>query len=249
MARAGANVIAEALAEVRARIDRAARACGRDPSGVKLVAVSKTKPLEAIREAYAAGQRAFGENYAKELDEKALALADLRDIEWHFIGHLQTNKAKLVARAAHVVHTVDSTVLARELGRRLERLASDAGGTARVPMPVLIEVNVSGEAQKHGAAPSEIAEVMEAIRAQPTLALSGLMTMPPADDPVATRQVFETLGSLRALHGGVAALPELSIGMSHDLEIAVACGATLVRVGTAIFGARGGMRGGEAASG
>ena len=225
------SAIAASIAEVTGRIARAASACGRAPEAVKLIAVSKKKPAEAIREAYDAGQRAFGESYAQELAEKAVALADLTDLEWHFIGHLQTNKAKLVARAAHVVHTVGSEALARELGKR----AASAG---RSPLPVLIEVNVSGEAQKHGVAPSEIAEVMDAVRAQPALVLRGLMTMPPAGDAEVARGVFETLASLRSLHGGAAALPELSMGMSGDLEVAVASGATFVRVGTAIFGAR-----------
>jgi PLP dependent protein len=225
--------VASNLAEVRARIERAARAAGRDPSSVRLVAVSKTKPPDLVREAYAAGQRAFGENYAQELTGKAEALKDLADVEWHFIGHLQTNKARVVAGSAHFVHTVDSTALARELGKRASKEAR------AVPLPVLIEVNVGGEAQKAGAAPSEIDEVMRALAGQPSLALRGLMTVPPADDLATARQVFETLVSLRNLHGGASVLPELSMGMSHDLEVAVACGATLVRVGTAIFGARG----------
>ena len=225
--------IASALAEVRARIERSARAAGRDASLVKLVAVSKTKGPEAVREAYAAGQRAFGENYAQELATKAEALADLPGIEWHFIGHLQTNKARVVAKHAHVVHTVDSEALARELGKR----ASKEGRAAA--LPVLIEVSLGGEAQKAGATPSEIEDVMRAVEAQPSLALRGLMTIPPVDDLAAARRVFETLVSLRNLHGGPAVLPELSMGMTADLEVAVACGATLVRVGTAIFGARG----------
>jgi pyridoxal phosphate enzyme (YggS family) len=137
-------MIAEHLADVKARIASAARASGRRVEDIKLVCVSKTHPAEAIREAYAAGQRAFGENYAQELEAKARSLADLPDIEWHFIGHLQTNKAKAVARAAHVVHTIDSVVLAHELGKRVAR-------EGRGQMPVLIEVNVAGEAQKHGA--------------------------------------------------------------------------------------------------
>jgi pyridoxal phosphate enzyme (YggS family) len=224
--------IAGALGAVRARIDEAARAAGRDPAGVKLVAVSKTKSADAVREAYAAGQRAFGENYAQELEEKAGLLRDLPDIEWHFIGHLQSNKAKIIAKHAHVVHTVDSVGLARELGRRRE-------ATPFAPLPVLLEVNVSGEPQKHGAAPSEIAEVMAAIASQPSLLVRGMMTVPPAADDAAARRAFETLVSLRNLHGGVSLLPELSMGMSADLEIAIAAGATLVRVGTAIFGARG----------
>ncbi len=129
------------------------------------------------------------------------------------------------------MHTIDSAMLARVLGRRVTT-------EEREPLPVLIEVNVSGEVQKHGARASEIAEVMEAIDGEPGLTLRGLMTMPPADDLDLAKKTFETLASLRMLHGGVAALPELSMGMSDDLEVAVACGATLVRVGSAIFGAR-----------
>ncbi len=222
--------IARALADVRDRIARAARAAGREPGSVKLVAVSKTKPAAAVREAYAAGQRAFGENYAQELEQKARELADLPDIEWHFIGHLQTNKAKLIARAAHVVHTVDSAVLARELGKRLRAL----GRT----IPVLVEVNIGAEPQKHGAPPAELAAVLAAVRAEPELSLRGLMTMPPADELDTARRVFETLVTLRNLHGGAAVLPELSMGMTGDLEVAIAAGSTMVRVGTAIFGAR-----------
>jgi pyridoxal phosphate enzyme (YggS family) len=232
VAREAAVTIAEALKEVRVRIEAAATAAGRDPSRVKLVAVSKTKAPEAVREAYAAGQRMFGENYAQELAAKAEALADLPDVEWHFIGHLQTNKAKVAAKFARVVHTIDSVALARELGKRVAK-------EGRGPMGVLLEVNVAGEAQKAGVAPSEIAEVMRAVQDQPSLALKGLMTVPPAGDLLATRRAFETLATLRNLHGGEAVLPELSMGMTADLEVAIACGATIVRVGTAIFGARG----------
>jgi pyridoxal phosphate enzyme (YggS family) len=229
---AEANVtIARALAEVRSRIARAAKGAGRDPSEVTLVAVSKTKPPEAIREAYAAGQRAFGESYAQELATKSAALADLPDLEWHFIGHLQTNKVKLVAPRAAMVHTIDSVALARELGKRAARDRTSE-------LAVLIEVNVGGEPQKAGATPGDLAEVMAAVHGQPSLALRGLMTVPPAGDPEIARRVFETLGTLRNLHGGRAALPDLSMGMSDDVEVAVACGSTLVRVGTAIFGAR-----------
>jgi pyridoxal phosphate enzyme (YggS family) len=223
--------VADGLAGVRARIERAAVAAGRDPASVRLVAVSKTHGPGAVREAYAAGQRVFGESYAQELAEKAAALADLGDIEWHFIGHLQTNKARLVARSAHVVHTVDSVVLARELGKRASREGRR--------LPVLVEVNVGGEAQKAGTSPGDLEEVLQAVLSQESLVLRGLMTMPPAGDLSAARRVFETLVSLRNLHGGAPRLPELSMGMSDDLEIAVACGATLVRVGTAIFGPRG----------
>ncbi len=240
--------IAARLTEVRQRIERAAITAGRDPAKISLVAVSKTKSPEAIREAFAAGQRAFGENYAQELAAKAEALSDLegppgtsQGIEWHFIGHLQTNKAKIVARYAHVVHTVDSTTLARELGKRAA-MARERGERAGegLPLPVLIEVNVARERepQKAGVVPSEIQEVMDAVRREEALVLAGLMTVPPADDLDAARRGFETLVSLRNLHGGAAALPHLSMGMTADLEVAVACGATVVRIGTAIFGPR-----------
>jgi pyridoxal phosphate enzyme (YggS family) len=224
--------VAARLAAVRARIAEACAASGRREDDVRLVAVSKTHEASAIREAYAAGQRLFGESYAQELAAKAEALADLADVEWHFIGHLQTNKAKLIARHAHVVHTVDSVVLARELGKRVAAAGREG------PLPVLLEVNVGAEPQKHGVAPGELAELMEATAREPHLRLRGLMTMPPAGDPEVARKVFATLGSIRTLHGGPGALPELSMGMSGDLAQAIASGATLVRVGTAIFGER-----------
>jgi pyridoxal phosphate enzyme (YggS family) len=220
--------IADNLAAVRERIARAATSAGRDPGEIKLIAVSKTKPAEAVREAYLAGQRAFGENYAQELATKAAELADLPDIEWHFIGHLQSNKAKLIVRAAKVVHTIDTVSLARELGKRATQADTP-------PIAVLVEVNVGGEAQKFGVAPSDLAEVIQGIKAEPALALRGLMTIPPEGN---ARAVFDTLATLRSLHGGKALLPELSMGMSADLEDAVVAGSTMVRVGTAIFGAR-----------
>ena len=224
--------IAESLAAVRARIDVAAKAAGRDPASVKLVAVSKTHPPDAIREAYAAGQRAFGENYAQELETKAAALADLADIEWHFIGHLQTNKAKVVARVAHLVHAVHSRDLAAELGKR-------AAAAGRAPLPVLVEVKLSAEASKHGASPGDLVPLLDAISGDARLRLRGLMTMPPFDDLPAARRVFDELAALREKHGGAARLAELSMGMTNDFEIAIPAGATIVRVGTAIFGARG----------
>jgi PLP dependent protein len=220
--------IASKLDAVRRRIADAALKSSRDPSSVRLVAVSKTKDADRIREAYAAGQRDFGENYAQELSKKASELADLEGMRWHFIGHLQRNKAKLVAPVASVVHTVDSSRLAEELGKRAARR-----------LPVLVEVNVGGEEQKSGCRPSELGGVLAAIEALPSLALAGLMTVPPAsDEPGFSRRFFDALAALRAEHGGAARLPELSMGMSHDLEEAVEAGATIVRVGTAIFGAR-----------
>lgn len=224
------SAISDALASVRQRIDRAAALASRDPRTVRLVAVSKTKPASAIRDAYAAGQRDFGENYAQELAAKAAELSDLPDLRWHFIGHLQSNKAKLVVPVAHAVHTVDSPSLARELAKRR---AADA----REPLRVLVEVNVGGEAQKHGAHPNDVGPLLAAIEALPSLALVGLMTVPPQGEG-ASRSAFDSLCVLRAEHGGAERLPELSIGMSDDLEVAVERGATLVRIGTAIFGGR-----------
>jgi pyridoxal phosphate enzyme (YggS family) len=221
--------VAEGLATVRDRIARAAAAAKRDAASVRLVAVSKTKPASAIREAYEAGQRDFGENYAQELVQKAEELADLAELRWHFIGHLQSNKARFVARVAHFVHTIDGESLVREMGKRVAKEGRE--------LPVLVEVNVGGEPQKHGAAAQGLRDLLAAVEAEKSLKLRGLMTMPP-NDLEGARRAFEALASLRSLHGGPSRLPELSMGMSDDLEVAVACGSTMVRVGTAIFGAR-----------
>ena len=221
--------LADRLQRVLGRIAEAERAAARAPGEVKLVCVSKRQPIEAIREAYALGQRRFGENYAQELGEKAEALADLTDLEWHFIGHLQSNKAKVVARWASVVHAIDAASVARELGRR--RLA-----LGLPPLAVLLEVNLGGEAQKHGMSAAELPEIAARVAAEPALALRGLMTVPPAGDRETARRVFSTLRTLRNV--AAPSLPELSMGMSDDLDVAIAEGATYVRVGTAIFGER-----------
>jgi pyridoxal phosphate enzyme (YggS family) len=227
-----ASDLRKRVALVRDRIARAAHGAGRDPEMVKLVAVSKRQPANAVREAHRLGLCAFGENYAQELVSKAGETADLADIEWHMIGHLQTNKARLIAPVVNAIHSLDSVHVAIELGKRVAK----AGRTVRA----LIEVNVAGDAAKTGCSPSELQDVMDAVRASPALELRGLMTMPPyADDPALSRPFFAGLRALRTLHGGAAALPELSMGMSHDLEIAIAEGATMVRVGTALFGERG----------
>ena len=222
--------IADELAKVRDRIARAAAAVSRDPNEIRLIAVSKTKPPSAVREAYEAGHRDFGENYAQELVQKAEELPDLGEINWHFIGHLQSNKARQIARVAHMVQSIDSVSLVKELGKRVAK-------EGRGVLPVLIEVNVGGETQKHGAPPSDVGDVIGAIQAEPSLALRGLMTIPP-NDLEGARRAFEALSSLRSIHGGKSKLPELSMGMSNDLEVAIACGATMVCVGTAIFGDR-----------
>ena len=226
------NEIAARIAAVRGQIDEAAARAGRPPGAVRLLAVSKTKPPLAIRAAYAAGQREFGESYAQELAQKAEALRDLDGIVWHFIGRLQRNKARQVVQAAGVVHTVDRAELAAELGKRT--------AAAAIRVRVLVEVNVSGEASKGGCAPADLAAVLAAVAAEPSLTAIGLMTIPPdTDDPEEARPFFASLRALRDQHGGAAALPELSMGMTHDFAVAVAEGATIVRVGTAIFGARG----------
>lgn len=224
--------VAENLAAVRARIVAACEACGRDPSSVALVAVSKFHEAAAIREAYTAGQRLFGESYVQELAAKRKELADLPDLQFHFIGHLQSNKVKaLLATGIACVETVHSPALARELGKRV--------GAAGLPvLPVLAEINVGREANKHGALPEEAEALVAAIEAEPSLRFQGWMTIPP-DDEIATKAAFEALAALHAAGTQKRGRPlTLSMGMSGDLELAIACGATLVRVGTAIFGAR-----------
>jgi len=219
------------LSRVRETIDDACVRAGRARGSVLLVAVSKGKPAEAIRAAYAAGQRDFGENYVQELEAKAEALRDLLGLRWHAIGRLQRNKAKQVVRLARVIHAVDREELATELGRRASALG--------VHLDALIEVNISGEASKGGCAPGALSGLLAAMRRTAGLRVMGLMTMPPAsDDPEAERPVFAALSALREELGGASALPELSMGMTHDYAIAVEEGATMVRVGTAIFGAR-----------
>jgi pyridoxal phosphate enzyme (YggS family) len=194
------------------------------PPGVTLVAVSKTHPPEAIREAWAAGQRDFGENYAQEWRAKADALSDLAGLRWHFIGGLQTNKVKYLAGRVAVVHTVDRAELGEEISRRWAK----AGAVARV----LVEVDLGGEEQKAGCALADVEPLVARLAALPALEVVGLTAIPPpADDP---RPHFRALRALRDRLG----LRELSMGMSGDWQIAVEEGATFVRIGTAIFGAR-----------
>jgi pyridoxal phosphate enzyme (YggS family) len=220
---------AQIAANLRAVHERIARACqqaGRDPATVRLLAVSKFQPLEAVRAAYALGQREFGENYAQELAEKAAALRDLSELRLRFIGALQRNKLKLLAPLGCALETLASAETARALNERLRALGARA--------EVMIQVNVSGEAQKAGVAPAALGALIETVRALPALSLSGLMTIPRAADPAAARDGYRTLRALAEAHG----LRELSMGMSDDLELAIAEGATRVRVGTAIFGPR-----------
>jgi pyridoxal phosphate enzyme (YggS family) len=219
--------VAARLAEVRGRIDSAARACGRDPAGVKLIAVSKRHPPEAIAEAYAAGQRAFGESYAQELDTKASALKHLVDLEWHFVGHLQTNKVNLLTHC-HSIHSVDSLHVAAAIEKR------HAGALMRA----FVEVNLSGESSKAGCGAAIAPAIVEYLRQAQHIAFAGLMTMPPAGDLVAARAIFQGLAAMARTLRRDGEILGLSMGMSDDLEIAVETGATCVRVGTAIFGPR-----------
>lgn len=225
------------MARVRERIARAAEEAQRDADSIRLVAVSKTKPAEDVRRAYLAGQRDFGENYVQELIEKAAQLTDLPELRWHLVGHLQRNKVKSALEVVSCVHSVDSTRLVRELGKRAAVLQQDAPERAR--LSVLVEVNVGGEQQKSGIPSAELGPLLENIEQEPALQLAGLMAVPPhTPDPADAKPFFEELARLRERHGGATRLPELSMGMTHDLEYAVLAGATIVRVGTAIFGSR-----------
>jgi pyridoxal phosphate enzyme (YggS family) len=213
--------LAERLVRVRGRIAAACRTAGRPVDEVTLVAVSKTFPPSICAEAVAAGQALLGENYAQELREKA-ALVD--GAHWHFIGPLQRNKVKYVVGVAELIHSVDRVELAAELATRAERV----GTTQRC----LVQVNVAREPQKAGCAPEDLPALLDAMAAHPSLRCEGLMCIPPANcDPTPH---FDALRRLAAHHH----LPQLSMGMSDDFELAIAHGATLVRVGSAIFGAR-----------
>jgi PLP dependent protein len=212
-------------AALTAEVAEACRRAGRPPQSVEVLAVSKLQPLEALREAYAAGARAFGENYAQELRDKAEALLDCPGIRWHAIGTLQTNKAKYVAKSAHVFHALDRRPLAEELARR----------RSGVPLAVYLEVNLGGEATKSGLAPAQVGELLQQVQALPQLKAVGLMCLPPfAESPEASRPYFRRLRELAAAHH----LPGLSMGTSQDFVVAVQEGATVVRVGTSLFGPR-----------
>jgi pyridoxal phosphate enzyme (YggS family) len=234
--------IAENIAEVRERIAAAARRVGRNPDEITLMGVSKTFPAERIREAHAAGLRVFGENRVQEFAAKADALRDLRDAEWHLIGHLQTNKAAKATELFDAVDSVDSVRMAEKLNASAE----SAGKT----LSVLIEINVGAEEAKSGVAPSsdeqgsdELEQILRGATRWGSLKINGLMTVPPyTGDPEGSRPYFR---QLRQIRDSIAArgLPQigsavLSMGMSHDFEVAVEEGATCVRVGTAIFGER-----------
>jgi len=217
------ETLSDRLGAVRERIARAAERAHRDPAGILLLAVTKIFPAGILREAYDLGLRDFGENYVQEFEDKAPQLADLADARYHLIGHLQSNKTRKVMELFHVVQTVDSAKLARRLNESPR------------PLDVMLEVKLSHEEAKSGADPSELPELITAVRACSNLRLLGLMTMPPwSDDPEAARGIFRNLRELAGEHG----LAQLSMGMSHDLETAIEEGSTCVRVGTALFGKR-----------
>jgi pyridoxal phosphate enzyme (YggS family) len=217
------------LERVEQRIAAACDQAGRSRDSVRLLAVSKTKPPEAIRDAAACGLRIFGENRVQEAQSK-IPMCPV-GLEWHLIGHLQTNKAKVAAQYFQMVHSVDSLKL-------LQALESHAGTT----LPVLLQVNVSGESAKFGMKPEEVAAVIEASNQMHKVEVHGLMTIPPfSPDPEKTRVHFKALRQLRdRLQDETGTpLPELSMGMSHDLEVAIEEGSTWVRIGTDLFGGRG----------
>ena len=223
--------IADNLAQVHAQIHAACQAAGRPESSVRLLAVSKTWGVDAVREAHAAGQNAFGENYIQEAVDKITALKDL-PLEWHCIGPIQSNKTRLVAEHFDWVHSIDRLKIAQRL--------SEQRPASLPPLQVCIQVNVDGGATKSGVAPQDLPALAQAVAALPRLQLRGLMTIPePAESPEAARAVHRQARQLlEALQAQGLALDTLSMGMSADMEAAILEGSTLVRVGTAIFGKR-----------
>ncbi|MAB99705.1 MAG: YggS family pyridoxal phosphate-dependent enzyme [Pseudomonadaceae bacterium] len=220
------STIAENIAKVGARIREAAQAAGRESTSIGLLAVSKTKPAAAIREAYLAGVGHVGENYLQEALEKQQELADL-PLTWHFIGPIQSNKTRAIAEHFSWVHSVDRLKIAQRL--------SEQRPASLPPLNICLQVNVSGEASKSGCTAEQLPALAEAVQQLPNLKLRGLMAIPePTDDQNEQRAAFAIVQNLQQQLG----LDTLSIGMSHDLEAAIAQGATWVRIGTALFGAR-----------
>jgi PLP dependent protein len=229
--------IAENIAQVEERIAAAARRGQRKPEDITLMAVSKTFPAVSIQQAYEAGLRTFGENRVQEFAAKAQTLSSLHDAEWHLIGHLQSNKAGKAIELFSAIDSVDSLRLAEKLNLAAEKLSKK--------VPVLIEINIGGEEVKNGIAPDspELESLLAAAPRLSQLAFRGLMTIPPfTDDPEGARRYFRKLRSLRGQLAGrklpAVSMDVLSMGMSHDFEVAIEEGSTCVRVGTAIFGAR-----------
>lgn len=227
------NQIAANLEHVRAQLAAAAHSAGRDPSEVRLLAVTKTFPVDVVREAVKAGQMLFGENRVQEAQLKIPELQD-KNLEWHLIGHLQSNKARAAVELFDVIETIDS----EKIARRVDRICGELDRR----MPVLIEVNIGEEPQKEGVAPAQVKALARLIDGLPQLELRGLMALPPfSDDPEHSRPYFRRLADLlKELNDGrPCPLTELSMGMSSDFVVAIEEGATLVRVGTSIFGERG----------
>lgn len=227
-------MISDNLKRVKNRIAEAALQCGRQPESIRLVAVTKTVPVEKIREAREAGVDVFGENKVQEALEKIDRLGS-EGIHWHFIGHLQKNKVRHVVGRFELIHSVDSV----DLARLIHLKSVEQGGVA----PILIQVNISGEASKSGVAPDELEPLLRTVSVLQGIRVEGLMTIPPFDpDPEKSRRFFSALRGLRDKIARLGiegiSLQELSMGMSHDFPIAIEEGATLVRVGTAIFGER-----------
>lgn len=227
------TTLQERLLAVQARMEQACAQAGRAPAAVQLLAVSKLHPAQAVRDAWVAGQRAFGENYVQEALDKMAALADLRAaLEWHLIGPLQSNKTRAVAEAFDWVHSVDRLKIAQRL--------SDQRPAHLPPLNLCLQVNISGEASKSGLSPAEVADIAPAVAALPRLRLRGLMSIPePLQGLEAQRAPHRVLRLLQdELNRRGLGLDTLSMGMSEDLEAAIAEGSTMVRVGTAVFGPR-----------
>ncbi len=222
------NQLRENLLAVRKRIETAARRAGRNPSEIKLIAVSKTHPIEILREAIAAGATIFGENKVREAESKITELGK-ENLEWHLIGHLQSNKARKAVKLFDVIHTLDSI----ELAERLERICIEEN---RETLSVLIEVDLANEKTKSGIAENDLPKLIEFLQTCERLKFDGLMSIPPYFEDV--EKVRPYFRRLREIRDKILPNGELSMGMSHDFEIAVEEGATLVRVGTAIFGTR-----------
>ena len=225
----------ERLDKIVKRIEAATMACGRDPETIKLVAVSKIKPAETVAEAHSAGQLLFGENYIQEAMDKIPALSGLKDITWHFIGHLQSKKSKYAVGLFDLIHSVDSLKLAREINKQAEKIGKVQN--------ILIQVNISQEDTKSGITEEETEQLIRDVALLENVSVKGLMTMPPYyNDPEMAKPYFAALKGLsekiRGLEIPNVSMDELSMGMTGDFEAAIQEGATLVRIGTAIFGER-----------
>lgn len=224
--------IADNISQTKQQISQLEQDYQRDTNSVNLLAVSKTKPIAAIEDAYAQGQRLFGENYVQEAADKSQQLAHLTDIEWHFIGPIQSNKTRIVAQSMHWVHTIDRAKIALRL--------SEQRPAELAPLNVCIQVNISGEESKSGISFADLDELVEIVLQQPNLILRGLMAIPAPQTSLADQlETYKPLyQAYQALAQKVTTLDTLSIGMSGDMEAAIASGSTMVRIGTAIFGAR-----------